>query len=83
MSQTEQKPELKELEPKAKELLARLKIKHKDTATSNALEIAADAAYKIWYKAASENTLTGIAQLDERSGVSSMERYLLARLPKK
>lgn len=83
MSETIQKPKLEELEAKAKELIATLKLKHKDTGTGRALEDAGRHAYTVWIKAAKENTLTGAAQIDDRSGVTSMERYFLARLPRK
>lgn len=83
MTETIAKPKLEELEPKAKALLEALKVKHKDSATPRALEDAAKSAYAIWRKAASENTLTGAVQLDDASGVSSMERYFLARMPRK
>lgn len=83
MSETITKPKLEELEPRVKKLLDTLKEKHKEAATGRALDDAAKGAYTVWIKAAKENTLTGAAQLDESSGVSSVERYFLARLPRK
>lgn len=84
MTTTEiESPKLELLEAKAKALLDSLKIKHKDTATPNAMEIAARGAYAVWLKAAKENPRTGAAQIDENMGITSLERYLLARLPKK
>lgn len=78
-----EKPKLQDLEPKAKALLDSLKIKHKGNYNSKALDDAARHAYNVWHKAAVENTLTGAAQIDDRAGVTSMERYFLSKFPKK
>ena len=79
----ETSPELKKLETKAKEQVNTLKEKYRSNGTPKAIEDAANYAYAVWHKAAQENPNTGAAQLDLRSGVSSLERYFLAKLPKK
>lgn len=70
-----------ELEKSAMALIEKLKSKYREVATPRGIDDAARHAFNVWKKAAIENPRTGAAQIDESSGVSSMERYFTSKLP--
>jgi hypothetical protein len=78
---TEQQKLNPELEKSATTLIETLKKNYKESATPRAIDDAARHAFNVWKKAALGNPRTGAAQIDESSGVSSMERYFTSKLP--
>lgn len=76
-------PDINALKARAAEIIKDLKKKYASRAEHAALENCAAYALRVWTKACEENPRTGDMQLDSSTGMSSIERYFVSRLPEK